>query len=91
VLASTIRSTETIELTATADSLAAARLLVDAQVPAGFEITSVMPQMVKGTSDVTLNARARSTQTRELEAVDLEALRTAAPAGWQLMAVRSRP
>lgn len=84
-----IGATATIELTATAPSIAEARAMMAPQVPAGYEIISAQPAMAKQSQDVTVTLIARSTETRQIEGADLAALQAATPTGWRLLSIRT--
>lgn len=85
----TIRSLEQITIDEFGESAAQARAHIQAAVPAGYELISAVATQSRGGGDVSAHGIARSTATREIEAHDFGALRTATPEGWQLISVRS--
>mgnify|MGYP001060712493 CR=1 FL=1 len=89
MLSGRIRPVEVTELTVQAPSIAEARAQVEAQVPAGWVVTDAEATMPKASTMITLNAKmARRDGVTEIEADDLDTLRTKVPDGWQLLSVR---
>lgn len=86
MLLATIRSTETVELTAAGATLAEARAALFAKAPAGYEVTQA--HNVKDGDAVTITGSAQSTEFREIEADDRAALDAQVGDGWQYQSIR---
>lgn len=87
-----VQSTETTELTASADDAPSARAAIEAQIPDGYELLQITNTM-SPRGAVVATGRIRHSATRELEAEGTDyptardALHAAVPQGWRLLYV----
>ncbi|GAA3650605.1 hypothetical protein [Microbacterium marinilacus] len=90
MLIGVIRPTESQDLTAEGDSLAAIGDALRTQVPEGWQLTDSKVTMPKGSTMLTAVGRmARWGETREIQGADVAALEAQVPDGWALLSVRS--
>lgn len=84
-----IRPVDTIELSASGKSLIDIRAALVAQLPPGFDLTDVPLATVKGSVEMTSQARAeRIDGVREIQAETMPALEASIPEGYRLLSVR---
>jgi len=88
VLTGRIRSTETRTVELEGVSLDDVRAQAAAACPPGFEIISAPVRMQKSSTALKATATYRSTESRDIQAPDMPALRAAVPDGWTLLSVR---
>ncbi|WOF23865.1 hypothetical protein N8K70_04055 [Microbacterium betulae] len=83
-----IRPATSTDITAGSHVQAELREALEAQVPAGHQLTDARVEMVKRSTELIGHGRYRSTEVREIEADDRDALDALVPDGWQLLSVR---
>lgn len=90
MLSALIRPVETIAIEVTGESLEDLQQRITAQTPPGFFVSSAPARMIKGSTSIQATAVFRRVdQVREIEAMDMAALRTLVPDEWTMLSVRS--
>ena len=84
-----IRPVETRALSVEGESLEALRSAVEAQLPEGWEITSI-PAVKNGAWLTSTATIARRDSVTEIQGEDITALAAKVPEGYTLLSVRSR-